>query len=279
MLVTLGLVWSTNWARSRRLLLAAWAAPYVAVLLVYSLPMKKIFSLDDVMAEFVQRIVDLISPGSGSLLEGIFDLFKGQLDEYWQYYLLAWYTGNAGWFGRRVGGRGGGGGKAAAPSGEHGPLTPLFPLPFPLSRFRAAVKVVGPSTLAVLPALARGAAIAKLVLPMSVEVGFLAELMPLLYLPLVGLVLIIIVQLSASYYVLVAIYSAAIGVILPPIIYVSAFLDESDTNAHFLAARKRATIIRAVTTCISVIFLIVFLATDDGKVVGEGGGERSFTIL
>lgn len=124
------------------------------------------------------------------------------------------------------------------------------------------IKMLGPASLCILPALFRGSVIVKKLFPQSAEIGWIMRATPVFFTPLIGFLLLLFVQITNSYLVMVATFLILIMFLGPAILFSSSFVQchlHRDAIAQDLS---RGSKWRTAFGSVAMLFIIIYLSVD-----------------
>ena len=125
------------------------------------------------------------------------------------------------------------------------------------------LKSTGPASLCLLPAVARGAILVKKLFPQSAEMGWLTRIVPVLFTPLLGFVLLLLVQFSASFLVTGASISLIMALLLPSFFLMLRLLHRSDSPKYFASELSIVSAVRIVLATVFITLMIIYVATTE----------------
>jgi hypothetical protein len=144
------------------------------------------------------------------------------------------------------------------------------------------VTVLGPSSLCVLPALFRGASVVKKMMPQSAEVGWIMRVTPLFFTPLIGFLLLLLVQVTDSYWVMCATLLLAFLFIIPAVFFGPSLIQCHVDSRGIAKDVQRGGLMRGLLGGLGLTFLVVYIATDNDAqtfILGLEPSETAHTVL
>ena len=231
---------SHQWRRSRRFLTCSFALPYVFAFIQFLLPIRSLLGTNfvDVASDMVATEID--------------DWFKKHINSSvtplppWQ---ADMYTQMAE---RMV--------DEFQSSVLQDLLQKFFFIYFNLQIFINYLKSTGPASLCLLPAVARGAILVKKLFPQSAEMGWLTRIVPVLFTPLIGFMLLLLVQCTASYMVMGAAVSLIVALLVPSLFLMGRLVHRADSPEYFACQLSTVSYVRIVLVSAFITLMIVYIA-------------------
>eukprot|EP00048_Salpingoeca_helianthica_P019022 m.243926 g.243926 ORF g.243926 m.243926 type:complete len:482 (+) comp28919_c0_seq1:220-1665(+) len=144
------------------------------------------------------------------------------------------------------------------------------------------ITVLGPSSLCVLPALFRGASVVKKMMPQSAEVGWIMRVTPLFFTPLIGFLLLLLVQITDSYWVMAATILVVMLFILPAVFFGPSLIQCHQDAQGIARDVHRGGLVRAGLGGLGLTCIVIYIATDNDAqnfILGLDPSDIIHTVL